>query len=190
MFAAVFAFLFSIDLGEFSLDRLRKEQEISSLIDKFSKAKASFLVNFKGINVEQVTSLRKGLVNSGAEMKVIRNTLAKVSLKGDSDKFAMLEEHFVGPNALVFAYEDVPKIAKILCEFQEELESLKLKVGLMDGQKLDSDKIVYLSKLPSLDELRAKFLSVLGAVQSKFLRQLKAPQSSFVRLLRAKENQT
>ena len=170
------------------MDRSEKEKEISYLRDTFSKAKASFLIDFKGANVSEVTSLRKKLVSSGASMRVVRNTLAKVSLAGEEKALSVLGEHFVGTNAVVFAKEDPVNVAKILCEFESDLESLKLKVGLMDGEKLLRDNIVYLSKLPSKPELRSKFLSVLQAVQSKFLRQLNAPAENFVHLIKAKEN--
>ncbi len=170
---------------------MTKEREIGHLDEKFSKAKASFLVDFKGVDVGQITSLRKGLAGAGAQMKVVRNTLAKVSLKKCSDKsLAKLVDHFDGPNAIVFAYDDVPSVAKVLCDFDKELESLKLKIGHMGAELLDASKIVYLSKLPSKDELRSRFLSILQAVQVKFLRQLKAPGQSFVCLLKAKESKT
>ena len=187
----IWGWLFCIwcgDLGEFNLDRMTKEREIGHLNEKFSKAKASFLVDFKGVDVGQITSLRKGLAGAGAQIKVVRNTLAKVSLKKQSDeKLAKLADHFDGPNAIVFAYEDVPNVAKVLCDFDKELACLKLKIGYMNTELLDVNKIVYLSKLPSKDELRSHFLNILQAVQVKFLRQLKAPGESFVRLLKAKE---
>lgn len=173
------------------MDRMTKEREIGYLNEKFSKAKASFLVNFKGVDVGQITSLRKGLAGAGAQMKVVRNTLAKVSLKKqDDENLAKLSSHFDGPNAIVFAYDDVSSVAKVLCDFDKELECLKLKIGYMGMELLDASKIVYLSKLPSKDELRSRFLSILQAVQVKFLRQLKAPGESFVRLLKAKESKT
>ena len=88
---------FLVHLGEFSLDRERKEQEIKNLQEKFSKAQASFLVNFKGTNVSEVTNLRKELIKAGAEFRVVRNTLAKVSLKKGAKELATLEDYFTGP---------------------------------------------------------------------------------------------
>ena len=63
------------------ITRADKEQEVKAISDKYSKAKGAFIVDFKGMKVEQVTNLRKKLHHADAEMKVVRNTLAKRALK-------------------------------------------------------------------------------------------------------------
>ena len=82
-----------------------KAEEIASLSEKFGRSKAAFLVDFKGMTVEQVTSLRKKLVPVEAEMKVVRNTLAVRALM-DHPKSESLKDSFVGNNAIIFAYSD------------------------------------------------------------------------------------
>ena len=167
------------------MDRNQKTQEIADLSERFSRVKAAFLVDFKGMTVEQVTSLRKKLRPSGAEMRVVRNTLAKRALINYPQTGAVLNDALVGTNAVIFAYKDVSASAKTLADFTKDVEKFQLKIGVMDGAKLDESKIKYLATLPSKEVLRAKLLGLFQAPMSRFLGQLNAPASSFVRVLSA-----
>ena len=169
------------------MTRATKEQEVQKLSDKMTKAKAAFLVDFKGMKVEQVTSLRKKLHPSESEMKVVRNTLAKRALKGFPDMEKAIATSFKGTNAIVFAYGDVSATAKTLSQFAKDVEFLQLKTGVMDGQALDSAKITFLSTLPGKDVLRAQLLGVLQAPATKLARTIKEVPASFVRVLAAKK---
>ena len=167
------------------MTRAQKAEKVADLSDRFSRAKAAFLVDFKGINVEEVTKLRKQLNSLNAEMKVVRNTLARLALKDRPDDEKALSPELVGTNAVVFAYEDVGASAKALSEFSKEIEELVLKCGVMDGNALDEGKIKYLSTLPPKDVLRAQLLGTLAAPASKFVRVLNEVPSSFARVLGA-----
>lgn len=165
------------------MDRATKAQEIASLSSKFAKSKAAFLVDFKGMNVEQVTSLRKTLTPLKAEMRVVRNTLAKRALMDHPATEAAIASDFVGTNAVVFAFEDVSASAKALTEFAKEVEHLDVKTGVMDGARLDREKVKYLATLPSKDVLRAQLLGLFQAPATKFVGTLAAVPSGFVRVL-------
>jgi large subunit ribosomal protein L10 len=167
------------------ITRADKAQEIASLSEKFGRAKATFLVDFKGMTVEQVTSLRKRLVPVESEMQVVRNTLAIRALIDHPNAESAIKDSFVGNNAVVFAYGEAPASAKALADFAKEVELLQLKVGVMDGQKLDTNRIKALANLPSKEVLRAQFLGVLQAPMSKFVRTLSAVPTGFVRVLAA-----
>ena len=167
------------------LTRAQKAERISQLSDRLSRAKATFLVDFKGMDVEQVTTLRKTLVKSDSEMKVVRNTLAKLALKDHPEADQALDGEFVGTNALVFAYEDPSASAKALSEFSKEVENLKLKTGVMEGQKLDEGKIKYLATLPGKDELRAKLLSVMTQPATSMVRLMNAVPGNFLNVMNA-----
>ena len=170
------------------MTRATKEQEISALKEKFSKAKAAFLVDFKGMKVEQVTSLRKKLFPVESEMKVVRNTLALRALSDYPESKAALENSFTGTNAIVFAYGDVSASAKTLSQFAKDVEIFQLKTGVMENQKMDASRIQYLATLPSKDVLRAQFLGVLNAPATKLARTIKEVPASFVRVLAAKKD--
>lgn len=170
------------------MTRATKESEITAISEKFAKAKAAFLVDFKGMKVEQVTTLRKKLFPIGAEMKVVRNTLAKRALKNYPDIEKAIATSFKGTNAIVFAYEDAPALAKALTLYAKDVEMLQLRTGVMDGQQMDEKKISFLSTLPSKEVLRAQFLGVLNAPATKLARTLKEAPASLVRVLAAKKD--
>ncbi len=166
------------------MTRDEKGKEVSAISERFGRAKAAFLVDFKGMDVESVTRLRKALVPLSSEMRVVRNTLAKRAL-AEHPQMGPLKEHFLGTNAIVFAYEDPTAIAKSLTQFAGEMEALQVKTGVMDGEALDEAKIKFLATLPSKVELQAQLLGVLQAPMSKMLGTLQAASAGFVRVLSA-----
>jgi large subunit ribosomal protein L10 len=167
------------------ITREDKQQEVTSLSDKFGRAKAAFLVDYKGMDVESMVKLRKQLFPLKSEMKVVRNTLAIRALESHAGIKPALADKFVGTNAIVFAYEDPSAAAKALSKFGDEVEAFELKTGVMDGAPLDKAGIKYLATLPGKNELRAMMLGVLSAPMTKFLGTLQAVPGGFVRVLAA-----
>ena len=172
------------------LSRENKKEQVSGLRSQFEKSKAHFVVGFEGLSVEQVTALRGRLREKNSHIQVARNTLVKRAIKEHPPIQKAFEDSLSGANAFVFAHGDASETAKILSEFSEETEILKLKKGMIGENILSEADIQKAAKLPSLDELRAKFLALLQTPPSALLRVLTAPQASFVRLLKAKEKST
>jgi large subunit ribosomal protein L10 len=152
------------------ITRSDKEKEVKNLTDKLAKSKGAFVVDFKGMKVEQVTNLRKKLHTSESEMKVVRNTLARRALKDHPAVEKALTTSLRGTNALVFSYGEVNATAKVLADFAKDVEVLQIKTGVMDGEAMDTAKITFLATLPGKDQLRAQFLGVLNAPGSKLAR--------------------
>ena len=168
------------------LTRLEKEKKIQALEANLKKAKAGFLVDFKKLNVQQITEMRKELGKDGlGSMAVYRNTLI---LRALAD-FPEMKEHLApfvkGSNAFVFAFEDPSKTAKVLQTYVKKTEILKIKTGVMDNKKLPVEDIKMLANLPSLEVLRAQFLSALSAPLSKMLAVCSAGSQGFLRALSA-----
>jgi large subunit ribosomal protein L10 len=167
------------------ITRAQKAQQIQELSERFQRAKAAFIVDFQGMTVQQVTSLRKTLTPLNAEMRVVRNTLARLALKNHPEAEKAVSDKFVGTNAIVFAYEDVSASAKVLSEFGKDVEQFKLKSGVMEGAALDAARIKYLSTLPTKDVLRAQLLGTFMAPATQFVRVLNAVPSGFLNVLNA-----
>jgi len=167
------------------LTRQRKAELVKDLSDKFGQSKAAFLVDFKGLSVEQVTEVRKALRSVGSELKVARNTLAKRALADHEKESAVLSDKLVGTNAFVFAFEEAPASAKTLMGFSKDLEFLKVKGGVMGGDELDENRIKFLATLPGKDELRAKLLGTLQAPASQLARVISAVPTGMVTVLKA-----
>jgi large subunit ribosomal protein L10 len=171
------------------ITREQKALEVTEISERFGRAKAAFLVDFKGLDVEKITKLRKLLRGVQSELKVVKNTLALRALKEHGQFESPLRDHFTGNNAVVFAYEDASAPAKALAGFVKENEALLLKMGAMDGKALNEAQIKYLATLPGKQELRAKLLGTLQGPAQKFVSTLNAVPSTFVRLLAAYRDQ-
>jgi len=172
------------------LSRANKKQQISELSSSFQKAKSSFLVHCIGLNVEEMTHLRKQLKQNKADIKVIRNTLAHLVLGEHSKLKSAYESQLDGPNAFVLAYGDVTQVAKVMEEMHTQNEIFKIKCGVLDGNLVTEKEIKVLANLPSLDVLRATLLSVLSTPLTQFVRTLKAVPESCVRVLKAQKEKT
>jgi large subunit ribosomal protein L10 len=172
------------------VERSQKAQQISAISERFKKAKAAFLIDFKGMTVEQVTNLRKNLRKEDAEMRVVRNTLAKLALKDHPAVSEAISEDLVGTNAVIFAYGDAGASAKALSNFAKDVEVMQLKGGVLDGKKLTSENVKQLASLPSKDVLRAQLLGLFQSPAATFVRTLAAAPSGFLTVLNAyKEKQ-
>lgn len=165
------------------LNRSKKQSQMDKLSDHFSRSKASFLVNCIGLNVEQVTELRKNLKKNKGDIQIIRNSL---SLRVMEDYKALKEAYkpqMEGPNAFILAFEDPAKIAKIIDQFSEDNELFKVKGAVLEGSSLSPAELKSLARLPSLDVLKAQFLGLLETPLTKFLATIQEVPQSFVRIL-------
>lgn len=164
-----------------------KEEMIKELSDKFSRAKAVVVTEFRKVDVATVTRLRKKLREGGVELKVLKNTLAKRAAKGTSVE--KVSDDFVGPVQVAISYGDVVAPAKILTEFLKDLETIKVKSAVIEGVKQDVEGVKALAKLPGLPELRAKILGVINQPAGKLVRTLAEPANALARVLKAKSEQ-
>ncbi len=150
--------------------RAEKDTEIKLISEGFAKAKGAFVVDFKGMKVEQVTNLRKKLFSLESEMKVVRNTLALRAFKDFPVAGKAFESHMTGTNAIVFAFNEVVGVAKALNDFGKDVEALKIKSGMMDGEALDLNKVKFLATLPGKDQLRAQLLMLMKEPSARLAR--------------------
>lgn len=147
------------DLSEAVLES--KKQLVSELVQKFEEAVSVVIVNYRGLNVAEVTELRKDLREAGVEMLVIKNTMlrraaAEVGYEG-------LDEVFTGPTAVAFSYDEVQAPAKILVDFAKKAEPLEIKGGIVEGRVVGVEQVEAVAKLPSREDLLSMLLSVLQA---------------------------
>jgi large subunit ribosomal protein L10 len=164
-----------------------KETLIKEMNDKFSRAKSIVVTEFKKVDVETVTKLRKKLRDGGVEYKVLKNTLAKRAAKGTTAE--VISDDFVGPVAASISYGDAIAPAKILTEFIKDLENFKIKSAVVDGKKMSVKDVQTLAKLPGLNELRAKILGMINQPAGKLARTIAEPANTLARVLKAKSEQ-
>ena len=165
------------------MNKSGKEQVVAELAQKLASAKASFLADYRGLNVEQVNKLRGELRGAGVEYQVAKNTLLKLAAKGTSAE--CLNDHLAGPTAIAIATGDPVAPAKILAEFAKTNPKFELKAGALDGKLLNVDEIKALAELPSREVLLAKMLGSLNAPVTNFVGVLAAIPRSLVQVLAA-----
>lgn len=165
---------------------LKSEKEIliKELSDKFTRAKGVIVAEFNKLDVDTVNKLRKKLRDGGVEWKVLKNTLAIRAAKGTSVE--KVSGDFVGPVAVAISYDDVVAPAKILAAFVKDLQTVKIRSGVIQGQKIDQAGVQALAKLPGLNELRSTILGMINQPATKLLRTIKEPSASLVRVIKAK----
>lgn len=168
------------------MHKSEKEAVIKELSDKFSRAKAAVVAEFRKLDVAAVTNLRKKFREGGVEYRVIKNTLARRAAKGTS--LESLSDDFNGPVALALSYSDVVAPAKILTDFAKDLETIKIRSGVVDGKRIDLNGVKALAKLPGLQELRATLLGLVNQPASRLVRTVGAPGAQLARLLQARKD--
>lgn len=144
------------------MQRSEKQQIITDVAEKVSRAKSMFFADFTGITVEQVNELRREFRKSGIEYKVVKNTLARKALESVTGYDTVLDK-LVGPTAIAFSYDDPVAPAKIIKKFREKHEKLDVKVCVLEKQVYDGSKLAELAKLPSRAEMVA---GILGSIQA------------------------
>lgn len=144
------------------MNRRQKEEVVETLKRDFQSSQASFLVEYKGLNVDQVLKLRKQLRQQGASFKVAKVTLMR-RVASDVPSVEKLVPYFKNQVALVFAQSESPAIAKVLYDFARENQQLTIMAGCMDSVVLNKDSVKILASLPSKEVLLAK---VCGALKS------------------------
>lgn len=165
------------------MNRTDKAAKLEELKDKFSRAQSVVLVDFSGINVEQITEVRAKLREKDVEYQVVKNTLARQAMEGTS--VSVLEEHFSGPTGMAISYDDAAAPAKVLNDAAKDLEALTFKGAMVEGEAFGADAISDLAKMPSKDDIRATFVATLQAPLANFAGVINAPQRDFTWLMDA-----
>ncbi|MFZ0389557.1 MAG: 50S ribosomal protein L10 [Calditrichia bacterium] len=161
----------------------QKEQVVQEMSEKFGKAVSIYLVDFTGMDVNTTNELRRNLRDQQIEYRVLKNTLAKLSLNdaGISD----LDEFLVGVNAYAISYDDPTLPVKILDKKKEFKEKIKYKAALFEGKVFGPEKVGAIADLPSREELLAQLASMLNSPMTKLAATLNGAMSKMVGVLQA-----
>ena len=144
----------------------QKKEEVTKLANKIKEAKLVLLTDYRGINVEDVTTLRADLRKSNTEYTVIKNNITKRALAEAG--IEGLEDKLVGPTAVIMSSEDYLEPSKTIYEFTKNNEYYKIKGGVIDGKVMTAEEIVTLAKLPSKETLLSMLAGALLANIQKF----------------------
>jgi large subunit ribosomal protein L10 len=148
-----------------SLNLEEKKAVVAEVSARIAEAQTLVVAEYRGVQVTNLTELRKKARESGVYLRVLKNTLVRRAVEGTP--FADLAQHMVGP--LIYSMSSDPvAAAKVLNDFAKTNDKLVLKAGSYAGKLLDAGAVKELASIPSRDELLAKLLGVMQAPVAGF----------------------
>lgn len=149
-----------------------KQEAVDVVTAKLRESATTVVADYRGLNVAQVTELRKQLREAGIGFQVLKNTLLRRATA--AAELTELDEVLTGPTAIAFSGEDAVAPAKILNDFAKKNDALKLKGAVVEGRVVGVEEVKALAELPSREGLLSMLLSVLQAPVRNFALAVKA----------------
>lgn len=137
----------------------QKQEEVKELAEIIKNSKLVLFTDYRGINVTDVTLLRKTLRQTNSDYKVIKNNITRRALQECG--IEGLDEALLGPTAVIIGKEDYLEPAKAIYEFTKKNDFYKIKAGIVDGKVMSAEEIITLAKLPSRETLLSMLAGAL-----------------------------
>lgn len=169
------------------MKRAEKEKVVADLHQRLTQAKAVFVTDFRGLNVESLSKLRRDLRQGGDEYQVVKNTL--FNRAAEDTPIAAGKDLFVGPCGITLSYQDPVGAAKVLSDFAKNRETFVFKGGFLEGKPISGEAVLQLAKMPSREVLLGQVLSSLIAVPTSLVSTLAGIIQKFMGTLKAIEEQ-
>jgi large subunit ribosomal protein L10 len=164
-----------------ALTRIEKTATLEQLAAALKGVDSAILFDYKGLNVPQVTELRRRVRAAKGQYRVVKNTLARRALKGT--EFEPLSEFFQGATAIAFTGTDPVALAKTLTTFAKTAPQLTIKAAVVQGRKIQAAEVTELAALPGKPELYAKLLFLLNAPMVRLVTVLNAAPQALLNVL-------
>jgi len=164
-----------------------KQAIVAEVNDTASNALSAVMADYRGVSVENMTSLRKTAREQNVQVRVIRNTLAKRAFEGTD--FECMNEVLLGPNILAFSLEDPGAGARVFKDFAKDNEEFEIRALSVGGKLLAAEQIDALAKLPTRDQALAMLMSVMLAPVTKLVRTFNEVPTKVTRAVAAVRDQ-
>ena len=165
----------------------QKQEKSAILREDILKSDCILVLNYRGINANLLTGLRKKFRENGGKMVVAKNTIMSFAAKGT--KFECIEPLLAEESAFIIALKDPVLCAKTLVDFVQENANFKIKGGVLSGKMLDVKQIEALSKLPNREQMLAHLLATMNAPISGFVNVLAGTIRQVMNVLNAIKEQ-
>jgi large subunit ribosomal protein L10 len=161
------------------MNRTEKSELVSSLKDTLTKSVFVAVIHYRGITDKQLYDLRVSLKSKGCNIKISKNTLVRVAVKGTD--LELINPHLSGPVAILYSQDPVI-LSKIITDTAKAVAAIKIITGFFNKALVSEASIREMAKLGSIDEVRSSFIGLLKATQSKFVRVINAPNEGLATL--------
>ncbi len=153
--------------------RETKQKDLTALTESLQSAKSAMVVSFKGLSVNKDQEFRNSLREAGAKYQVVKNTLARIAVKGTD--YEQTTEHLKGVTAIAWTENDPIVLSKAISKFMKEnADNYTFKTGVVDGKLVDLAQVTNIASLPSKEELISKLLFVINAQAQRIVTVINA----------------
>lgn len=167
------------------MERADKHEFVAGFNDTISNVGVAVVAHYAGLSVAQMTALRSSVREAGGTVKVAKNRLVKLALKGTD--LEHISDLFQGPTVIV--YSDDPVAApKAAVEFAKANDKFVILGGALGSTNLNPEGVKSLATMPSLDELRAKLVGMIQTPASRIAQVVNAPAGQLARVFGAYAN--
>lgn len=159
----------------------RNKQAVEDLADVF-KNNGVYLIDYRGLNVGEMETLRGKIKEINGQFKVIKNRFAIQYFKNEKKEIG--REIFNGPTAVAYSEDGYVELAKVIAEFEKETEKITIKSGFLEKELVDKDTIISISKLPSKDQLMSQIAFSIAMPLKRMGMALNAPLKNVLVLMK------
>src|SRR5687767_13565630 len=153
--------------------RETKQNDLNALTASLAASKSATVVSSKGVSVAKDQECRNSIREAGAKYEVVKNTLARIAVKGTD--FEQASDHFKGVTAIAWTENDPVVLTKAISKFMKDNADIyTFKTGVVDGNLVDLEKLTTIANLPSKEELISQLLFVLNAQAQRIVTVINA----------------
>lgn len=144
------------------MNKAEKAEIIASVAEKLDNATGLYLLDYKGITVEEVNELRREFRKSNVEYRVVKNTLARLAIDR-VQKYEKIKDYLVGMTGLAITKDDPVAPAKVIKKFRDKFNKLELKACYIENSFYEGSRLEELANLPSKPEIIS---AIIGSLHS------------------------
>lgn len=149
------------------LNKALKQDLVREINDRFKAGPTVMVIEYKGLSVKEMQSLRRQLKKANAELRVVKNSLLRIASKETG--IEKINDLFEGPTALAICDDDPAPVAKVFVDSMKAYAAIQLKGGIVDGKVIGSEEVTRLSRLPSKEVLLSQFVGMLSNPITNFV---------------------
>lgn len=164
-----------------------KKAIVADVNETASNAVSLVIADARGVNVVDMTELRKQARENNVDLRIVKNSLAKRAFEGT--EFECIEGALAGPSLFGFSMEDPGAAARLFKDFAKTNEKFEIKALSISGQLLEKEQLDVLANLPTLEQALGQLVSVMIAPVTKFVRTLNEVPTKVTRVVAAVRDQ-